>query len=196
MMRSSDGPLAPTAARQRSQVIIDRIRRHRTGVAVRWLRNRGPFVSIRLLRALGAEIGNGVTIKRSLLVDNAFEDKNSTSDFSHLHIGDNVYVGDSVYFDLAGEVWIEENAVIAGRANFVTHLDVNRSPYLRRRMPRLCASIRVGAGASVSFNATMLAGSALAADSALGAGALLLQHVSTSPKTLWGGVPARELSHF
>lgn len=161
--------------------------------AIWWLRNPAPRFSVRVLRAMGATVGDNVTIKRSLYIDNALEDEDAAGDFRHLSIGDNVYIGDGVYFDLAAPVDIGANAVIAGHVNFVTHLDVNRSMYLNKVFPRRSGRVVVGPGASVSFGATVLAGATVAEDSSLAAGALLLENTSTSPRSLWAGVPARQL---
>jgi len=61
---------------------------------VRYLRNPDPLISVKLLRAFGARIGERTTVKRTIYLDNVYRDKNSTGDFSHLKIGENCYVGD------------------------------------------------------------------------------------------------------
>ena len=45
---------------------------------VRYLRNPNPRLTVRLLRAFGARVGNRTTFKRSLILDNTYEDENST----------------------------------------------------------------------------------------------------------------------
>lgn len=158
-------------------------------MAVWWLRNPATRAhSARVLRTFGASIGEGVTIKRSVLLDNVTEDENSTGDFSHLRIGDRAYIGDGVYFDLAGEVTIGADAVIAGQTRFVTHFDT------RSLMERKCAGIIVDAEGCTGFGATLLAGSRVQRASLLAAGAVLLQGAATEPMTVWAGVPARKIA--
>ena len=84
---------------------------------VRYLRNPNPRVSVRLLRAFGARIGRRTTIKRSLFLDNVWEDENSAGDFSNISIGENCYIGDGVYFDLANKILVEDDVVVSGQVS-------------------------------------------------------------------------------
>lgn len=158
---------------------------------VRYLRNPNPLISVRLLRAFGAAIGNRTTIKRSLMLDNVYRDRNSTGDFSHLKIGDNCYIGDCVFFDLANDIVIESNAVISGYASFNTHAECRRSGYLSQKFPRKCERILVGSGAWIGFGATVMAGVTIGANSVVGAMSLLLQDAETH--SIYVGSPARKL---
>ena len=161
---------------------------------IRWLRSPNPVLTARVLRRFGATIGDGVTFKGAVLVDNVHTDEASTGDFRHLTILDNCYVGESVYLDLAAPITVGPNAMLSARAAIVTHRDVNRSPFMRTRMPRLCEPVTVCDGAAVSVGATMLAGSTLAANAVLAAGALLRQGAATEPARVYGGVPATEIA--
>ena len=67
--------------------------------AIRYLRNPDPKATGPLLRHFGAQVGPGTTFKRTLWLDNVYEDQDAAGDFSHLHFGANCYVGDGVYFD-------------------------------------------------------------------------------------------------
>ena len=51
---------------------------------VKYLRNPDPTISIYLLKVFGAKIGVGTTIKRTIYLDNVYEDENSKGDFSNL----------------------------------------------------------------------------------------------------------------
>lgn len=158
---------------------------------VRYLRNPNPLVSVRLLRAFGAAIGNHTTVKGSILFDNVERDENSTGDFSHLKIGDNCYIGDGVFFDLANEIVIESDAVIAGHASFITHAECRRSGYLSGMFPRRCEPVIVGSGAWVGFGATVLAGAIVGSNCAIGAHSLVLER--TEPHCVYVGSPARKV---
>lgn len=163
-------------------------------VVVRYLRNPNPLTSVRLLRAFGANVGAATTIKGSLFLDNAAGDRNATGDFSHLHIGDNCYIGEAVFFDLANEVVIEDNAVVAGRASFLTHAECGRSRDLCLAFPRRCARISVGDGAWVGFGATVLCGVVVGKSTVLGAGSLLLQ--DAEPHSVYAGNPAKRIKRI
>lgn len=174
-------------------VLVARVRLQGISVAVRWLRNPDPRLVPTVLRRYGATIGKHVTFKGSVFFDNVFQDEQSAGDFRHLRIDDNVYVGDGVYIDLAGEVQIGANSMISARACLVTHRDLNRSTWLADRLPRVRESVIIEPGASVSTGAVMLAGSVVATESVLAASALLGEGKSTEPRTVWAGVPARKI---
>jgi len=158
---------------------------------VRYLRNPNPAITRKLLIAFGAEVGPGTTLKRTLLLDNVCRDANSTGDFSHLKIGSNCYIGDCVFLDLADNIVIEDGAVVAGRASFITHSECNRSRFLSRRFPRMCAPIVLKQGSWIGFGATILAGVTVGENTAIGADALLLQ--DAEPYSVYVGSPARKL---
>ena len=158
---------------------------------VRYLKNPNPRITVRVLRAFGATIGHRTTIKGGIFVDNVERDENSTGDFSHLKIGDNCYIGECVFFDLANELLIEDEAVIAGRASFVTHAECGRSTYLSRRFPRKCEPVVVGRGAWVGFGVTVLAGVTIGSNCVIGAESLLLE--DAEPEYVYVGCPARRL---
>lgn len=160
-------------------------------LVVRYLRNPNPNVTIRLLRAFGAIIGNKTTIKRSFMIDNAYEDKNSSGDFSHLIVGQNCYIGDGVYIDLANQVILADNVVVSGHVSFLTHTDCNRSSYLNKKYPRQCKSIQVSQGVWIGFGATVLAGVTVNECAVIAAHALVNKDVE--PKVMYAGVPAKSI---
>lgn len=160
-------------------------------LVIRYLRNPNPSITRRLLTAFGAIVGTNATLKRSIFLDNVYGDANSTGDFSHLKIGDNCYIGDCVFFDLANKIVIEDGSVLAGRVSLITHAECKRSAFLSQRFPRMCAPIVIEAGAWIGFGATVLAGVTIGENSVVGAEALLMQ--DTDPHCVYVGSPARKV---
>lgn len=160
-------------------------------LVVKYLRNPNPRITVKLLKSFGARIGKGSTVKRSVFIDNSFEDMNSTGDFSNIIIGRNCYIGDCVYFDLSNQIIIEDNCVISGKVSFLTHADCNRSEYLNGIFPRKSISIRIGTGAWIGFNSCLLPGVTVGENSVLAAYSLLRS--STENKTLNAGVPSLKI---
>jgi acetyltransferase-like isoleucine patch superfamily enzyme len=156
---------------------------------VSYLRNPNPEISSSLLRFFGATIGLHTTIKRSLFVDNAYEDANSSGKLSHLEIGANCYIGDGVYFDLSNYIRIGDSAVISGRVSFVTHADCWRSSFLRARFPRRCAPVRIAPGAWIGFGAVILDGVTVGENAVVAAGSVVRNDVP--PGEMWAGTPAK-----
>ena len=58
--------------------------------------------------------------------------------------------------------------------------------------PQNPRSTVIGAGARITYHATILAGTTVAPDSMFGAGSMLTR--STEPHTVWVGVPARQIT--
>ncbi len=161
---------------------------------ISYLRNPNPKITVRLLKYFGAKIGSKVTIKRSLFIDNAYEDQNSKGDFSYIKIGNNCYIGDAVYFDLSNKIIIEDNAVLSGKVSLITHSDCNRSEHLEKIFPRKCEEVIIKNGAWVGFGATMLAGSILNDKSVLAAHSLLKD--KTESYSLYAGNPAVKIKQL
>jgi putative colanic acid biosynthesis acetyltransferase WcaF len=160
-------------------------------VVVRYLRNPNPQITVKLLRSFGCTIGEKTTFKRSLLLDNVYEDENSAGNFQHLIIGDNCYIGDNVYFDLSNKIILRDNVLIAGKVSFVTHADCNRSDYLVKYFPRKCQQIEVGQGSGIGFDATILAGVNIGANSLISAKSLVRSDVES--QALYAGIPAKKI---
>ena len=158
---------------------------------VRYLRNPNPLITVKLLRGFGAKVGNKTTIKRSLFIDNAYEDRNSAGDFSFLEIKDNCYIGDVVYFDLSNQIIIEDNSVISGQVSFITHADCNRSPFLDKKFPRISKPIIVRKGAWIGFGTTIMSDVTIGENSVVAACSLVRQNIGN--KTVAGGVPAENI---
>lgn len=161
---------------------------------VSYLRNPNPRITINLLRRFNAKIGEKTSIKRSIVIDNSLEDQNSTGDFSNIIIGNNCYIGDGVFFDLANKIIIEDDSVISAEVSLITHSDCNRSAVLNKKFPRECNPIIVRNGSWIGAGATILNGITIGQYSVVAAGALILK--STEPNTLYGGIPAKKLRNL
>jgi len=158
---------------------------------VRYARNPDPEITVRLLRSFGATIGKGTTLKRAVCLDNVYEDRDSKGDLSGLKIGNNVYVGDGVRFDLTGDIEIGNDVVVSAYASFITHADCNRSQYLDKKFPRRCKGIIVEHGAWIAYQATLLEGVTIGENAVVCAHALIRS--SVEPYSMYGGVPARKI---
>ena len=156
--------------------------------AVRYLRNPHPRVTAHLLRRFNAHVGSGTTFKRSLCLDNVYEDENSAGDFNHLRLGSNCYIGDGVFLDLAGHITIGDNVVVAGRAALLTHSDCNRSQRLAERFPRQCAPIQICDDVWLGFGATVLAGVRIESYTVIAAGSIVTENLAGG--AVYAGAPA------
>lgn len=158
---------------------------------VHYLRNPNPLLTVKILKSFGAKIGDKTTFKRSVVIDNSFEDQNSTGDFSNIIIGENCYIGDEVFFDLADKIIINNNVVISGRVSFITHSDCNRSPFLSKQFPRINDKILIKTGAWIGFGATILSGVTIGENSVIGA--MSLVNKDTEEKSINFGLPSQKV---
>jgi acetyltransferase-like isoleucine patch superfamily enzyme len=161
---------------------------------VRYLRNPDPMISIKLLKAFGAKIGKGTTIKRTIYLDNVYEDQNSSGDFSHMKIGKNCYIGDCTHFDLSSEIIIGDNVVISEGSSFVTHADCNRSNYLEKIFPRTCEKIIIEDGAWIALKSTILNGIRIGRNSVVAAHSLVKGDIEEY--WMYGGIPAHKIKNI
>lgn len=113
---------------------------------------------------------------------------NAAEDYRNLSIGRNVHVGRLVTLDLAEDVRIEADATISMGVTILTHADVGERP-LAARYPRTVRPTRIGEGAWVGANATILPGCDVGARAVVGAGAVVREPVPEA--AVVGGVPAR-----
>jgi acetyltransferase-like isoleucine patch superfamily enzyme len=155
---------------------------------VNYLRNPNPVLNTKLLRAFGATVGERTVVKRSIYLDNVYEDVDSANNFSHLVIGSNCYIGDCTYVDLAGKVVVGDNVVISGSVSLVTHADCNRSKVLNEVFPRQSEGIIIRDGSWIGFGATILNGVTIGENSAIGAASLMRGDAESF--SLYAGIPA------
>jgi maltose O-acetyltransferase len=139
-----------------------------------------------LLAGFGASVGRGCVLHGPLVVHNA------DPDYRNLSIGDNVHVGPLVVLDLAERLLLEDDATVSMGATILTHADVGDRP-LADVYPRTAAPARVGAGAWIGANATVLVGCEIGARAVVAAGAVVREPVPDG--AVVGGVPAEPLTH-
>lgn len=155
---------------------------------IQYLRNPNPRLTNSILRSFGAKVGSSTTFKRSVFIDNVFEDQNSAGDFRYLRIGDNCYLGDCLYLDLANKIVLENNVVISGKVSLLTHSDCNRSTILAHQFPRKCDPIIIKEGAWIGFGAILLSGVTIGKNAVVAASSLVRTDISEN--TVNGGIPA------
>jgi maltose O-acetyltransferase len=113
---------------------------------------------------------------------------NADPDYSNLTIGANVHLGRTVLLDLTGPVEIGADATLSMGATVLTHEDVGDRP-LKERHPRKVERTKIGRGAYIGANATILSGCDVGEEATVGAGAVVTRPVAAG--TVVAGVPAR-----
>jgi acetyltransferase-like isoleucine patch superfamily enzyme len=139
-----------------------------------------------LLARFGASVGRGCVLHGPLVVHNA------DPDYGNLSIGDNVHVGPLVVLDLAERLTLENDATVSMGATILTHSDVGERP-LSDVYPRNAEPAKIGAGAWIGANATVLVGCEIGERAVVAAGAVVRDPVPAG--AVVGGVPAEPLTH-
>lgn len=140
-----------------------------------------------ILTWFGAQVGQGCVIHGPIYIFNAGKD------YSNLRIGNRVHIGPRVFLDLAEAISIEDEAVISMNSSLLTHQDVG-DRVLAARYPRQTGPIHIGRGAYLGANVIVLAGCAVGAYSAVGAGSIVNK---TLPENVTAvGTPATIIRTF
>lgn len=134
-----------------------------------------------ILAEFGASIGADTVLHGPLVIHNAADD------YSNLRVGNTVHIGRLVILDLAEELTLEDQAVVSMGSTILTHSDVGQRP-LAKRYPRESAATRIGPGAYLGANVTVLAGCDVGRAAVVGAGAVVTRPVPDG--AIVGGVPA------
>ena len=104
----------------------------------------------------------------------------------NLHVGDNVVIHRHVLLDDRGGIEIGNGASVSDFANVYSHShDIVDGRIVSTPVTR------IGAGARITYHATILAGANVAEDSMVGAGSILTK--DTEPHWVYVGVPARKI---
>ncbi|NOT37258.1 MAG: acyltransferase [Saprospiraceae bacterium] len=125
-----------------------------------------------ILKKFHATVGDRVTCKKGLAIENAYEDQSSTHDFSRLKIGDSCFIGSYVMLDLTDRITIGHNVCISARSSLITHFDVGNRP-LSAKYPRRTGAIVIGDNCYIGLGAIILHGVTLGNNCVVGAGALV-----------------------
>lgn len=152
------------------------------GTVCRALRGAPPALVLRILRAFGAELGEGAMVHPPLHL------MNTAHDLSHLRIGERAWVGPDVLLDLSAPLRIGDRATLSARISIVTHLDVGASR-LRTVYPHTKGPVTIGDDAYLGTAVVVLHGVEIGAGALVAAGAVV--RASVPPGAVAAGVPAR-----
>lgn len=138
-----------------------------------------------VLAEFGARIEPPSVIHGPLVIHNA------RADYTNLRIAANVHIGRLVLLDLAAPIEIGADCTISMGTTILTHADVGDRP-LSARYPRVVEPIRIGSGAYLGANVTVLPGCSIGREAVVGAGAVVTRPVADGEVV--AGVPARPLA--
>ena len=136
------------------------------------------------LAEFGAEIAPDCMLHGPLVIHNA------ERDYSNLHVGRKAHIGRLVLLDLAAPIHIGADCTISMGTTILTHSDVGDRP-LAARYPRVVEPARIGEGAYLGANVTVLPGCHIGSRATVGAGAVVTRPVADG--AVVAGVPAREI---
>lgn len=137
----------------------------------------GHWLRLAWLRALGARVGRGTTIFRGTTVIGA----------QHLVLGERVQIGFRVVLDARGGLTVGEDVLLSSDSQLLTaNHDITSDDFERQVAPIVIAD-----HAWVATRAIVLAGVTIGRGAVVAAGGVATRDVA--PRTVVGGVPAREL---
>lgn len=138
-----------------------------------------PFmcIKVKLLKAFGAKIGQGLVIKNEVRIKFPWK----------LKVGSNVWLGENYWIDNLDEVEIGDNVCISQGALLITgNHDYTKTTFDYRNAP-----IKIEDGAWIGANVTVTSGVTVAENSVLTAGSVLSH--DTEPNMIYQGNPAKAI---
>lgn len=81
-------------------------------------------ILIPFLKLYKASIGNEVSLKNGLCIENATGNSDSKNNYSNLHIQDKVYIGSNCILDLSNNITLEQEVVLSSAVKIMTHQSV------------------------------------------------------------------------
>ena len=136
---------------------------------------------LRILRAFGAQVGEGTRIEGPFLLMNAKDD------MSNLRIGSNCYIGPDTIIDLTAPVTIGNRVTLSMRSALITHMAVGNSA-LNTLYPAEKASLEIADDCYLAAGVIVLYGVTVGPRALIAAASLVRE--SVPPDTLAAGVPA------
>jgi acetyltransferase-like isoleucine patch superfamily enzyme len=108
-------------------------------------------------------------------------------------LGNRVFVGRGVEFNIQGRIVVGDDALIASGCVFVDHDHGMRSGGAMNTQPNIIEPISVGAGAWIGTRSVVLKGVSIGAQAVVGAGSVVTKSVPAGE--VWCGTPARFVRH-
>ncbi|HEY5464532.1 MAG TPA: acyltransferase [Hanamia sp.] len=137
-----------------------------------------------------SQIGEGTTVWQfAVILPKAVIGKNCNIN-CHTFIENDVIIGDRVTIKSGVYIWdgirIEDDVFVGPNATFVN------DKYPRsKKYPEKFQTIKIGRGASIGANATILGGIEIGNNAMIGAGSVVLKNIPAN--TVWAGNPAKQI---
>ena len=108
-----------------------------------------------------------------------------------IKVGNNVFIGRNVEFNIKGGIRIGDDTLIASDVKFIDHDHGMSIDCKMRKQQCPTTSIEIGSDVWIGVNAVILKGVRIGAGSVIAAGAVVTRSVANNE--IWGGVPARKI---
>jgi acetyltransferase-like isoleucine patch superfamily enzyme len=132
-------------------------------------------------------VGRNCTIEHDVY----FKVDGPYSSHVQIEIGDNVFVGCGVEFNIKDKIIIGDMALIASGCRFIDHEHRFENDAPIREQQCVAAPILLGPDCWIGANVVVRKGVKIGAGSIIGAGAVVTKNVP--PGEIWAGVPARKI---
>lgn len=161
-----------------------------------WLARRGrpprllthdSWTNVAILRAFGAEVGEGVRVHAPVVLHEA------ASGYRNLRLGDGCLLSGNNYIDLSGRVTLEPGVSLGPGVVVMTHNNFNYNDFLEGRLGHQSgvADVLIRHGSGVKAGAVIAMGVTIGEHSVVAAGAVVNNDIPA--RCLFAGVPARQV---
>jgi acetyltransferase-like isoleucine patch superfamily enzyme len=150
----------------------------------RMLRYGSP-VNVALLRAFGADVGENVTIRSPVVLNNAAEG------YANLTIKDDCLLNGYNYLDMTSRITLEKGVSLGPGVTIMTHNEYNGNTFLEERLAHTCGKkpVLIKEGAGIKAHALIVHGVTIGKNAVVAGGAVVNRDVADN--CFVAGVPAR-----
>lgn len=141
------------------------------------------------LRAFGATVAENVIMGDNLRLATIHKNR-----FEPLKIGQGVFTGRRLMFDLSDEVVLGDYCTLGNNTSYISHTDFARSPLKTHLYPVRSAPIRIGRGSFIGSNTMINSSVTIGQCSVIGANSVVLSDIP--PYCFAAGSPARVVKEF
>jgi acetyltransferase-like isoleucine patch superfamily enzyme len=145
----------------------------------------GNKITVPILRAFGAEIGERVTVCPPVVLHNA------TDGYKNLIIKDGCYINGNNFLDLSGKITLEKGVSLGPGVIILTHNRYNHNPFLEERLAHTCGikDVLIKEGSGIKANALIIHGITIGKNAVVAGNAVVNRDVGDN--CFVAGVPAR-----
>jgi len=147
--------------------------------------NYGEKTNKAILKAFGAQIGDNVSIRSPIILNNTFKR------YENLIVNDNCVLNGNNYLDLNDKIILHEGVSLGPGVTIMTHNRYNQNPFLEERLAHTCGKkeVVIKKGSGIKAGVLIIHGITIGENSVVAGNAVVNRDVPDN--CFVGGIPAK-----